>query len=194
MSSSEENSYQDDNGYFINNVYWFSFDPIEWYIMNETDNKVLIVSTLILDSREFYPSRSKEKFVHNGGDGYANNYVLSEIRNFLIKKFYNQAFNDLQKSIIEKTEVDNSMSSVLNYNENYIEFLCMDSYDSIFLLASTQIYLSLPATSGTDYAKAQGLETKDYYRRTPFPIPTMTSPHSVFYSSIGVRPACWINL
>lgn len=215
-SSSTSSSNQDDNGYSTNIVYWFSYDPIEWDILTESSGKALIIANLILDSQDYYPSTSESTFSHNGGIGYANNYELSNIRKFLNDNFYNTAFNDLQKALIETTIVDNSESSTESSSNSYA---CNNTEDNIFLLsyreASSSTY-GLNSTNarqakGSDYAKCQGLYVyssngnsywllrSPYYRGAYF-ADDVNYDGSVYNccdvcsTSYGIRPACWIKL
>ncbi|MBO7078209.1 MAG: InlB B-repeat-containing protein, partial [Bacilli bacterium] len=207
------NAYQDDNGYSTNTIYWFSYDPIEWDILTESSGKALIIANLILDSQEYYPSASGSQFTHNGGTGYANNYELSAIRKFLNDNFYNTAFNESQKALIEITTVDNSAASTGQSSNSYA---CNNTNDKMFLLSykeATTYYTSSTAMQGkgSDYAKCQGLyvysSNEPYYwwLRSPG-YRSASSAYRVVYcdGSIhecivdiaypGVRPACWINL
>ena len=158
-SSSTSYTYQDDNGYSTNTIYWFSYDPIEWDILSESNGKALIIANLILDSQDYYPSNSLSSFSHNGGTGYASNYELSNIRKFLNDNFYNTAFNDLQKSLIKTTTVNNSVSSTACSTSDYA---CNDTNDKLFLLSYKELttyYTSRESklAKGSDYAKSQGL-------------------------------------
>ncbi len=123
-SSTTSNTYQDDNNYLTNTIYWFSYDPIEWLILDEYKGKALIFANLLLDSQEYYSRTSSNKLNHNAGNGYANNYELSNIRKYLNETFYNTAFNDLEKELIEKTAANNS---------NIYE--CKNTNDKVFLLS-----------------------------------------------------------
>ena len=207
-SSSSYNSNQDDNGYSTSTIYWFSYDPIEWNILSESNGKALIIANLILDSQDYYPnSSSYYSFSHNGGTGYASNYELSNIRKFLNENFYNTAFNDLQKGIIETTTVDNSASSTGSSSNSYA---CKNTKDKMFLLSykeSNTYYNSSSSrvAKGTDYAKSQGLyvsENSVWWLRSPF---DKDSAYYVYdegyiygfdvnYTGRGVRPACYIIL
>ena len=210
---SKDRTYQDDNGYSTNTIYWFSYDPIEWDILTESSGKALIIANLILDSQDYYPNSSESSFSHNGGTGYANNYELSAIRKFLNDNFYNTAFNELQKAFIETTIVDNSASST---GTNPNKYACNNTNDKMFLLSyeeATTYYTSSTArqAEGSDYAKCQGLDVyksngNSYWwlRSSPY------SNHAyygygvyydgtIYYGEVGyaiggVRPACWINL
>jgi len=220
MDSSADNSWQDENGYSIGQIYWFSYDPIEWNILTESNGKALILADLILDSQEYYLSLSNGQFEHNGGIGYANNYELSNIRKFLNDTFYNTAFNDLQRALIEKITVDNSESSTTYSSRSYV---CNNTEDKIFLLSyfeagnssyglgSTKESTTARVTKGSDYAKCQGLYVESstgcsrWWLRSPSYGADYVAyyvddygnkhyDHNVFNTDDGVRPACWITL
>ncbi|MCR5113886.1 MAG: DUF6273 domain-containing protein, partial [Acholeplasmatales bacterium] len=212
-TSSKTYSNQNVNRYSTNTIYWFSFDPIEWDILEASNGKALIIANLILDSQEYYPSSSESSFEHNGGTGYANNYELSNIRKWLNDNFYNTAFNDLQKSIIETTEVDNSGSSVGNSSNKYV---CNNTNDKMFLLSIKEAktyYTSDKARQckGTYYAKCQGLYVDNengnsfWWLRSPDSgISSLAhyvytdgddyNLNAVYVTSNGIRPACYISL
>lgn len=207
--SSSSNSVQYDNGYFTNTVYWFKYEPIKWRIREEHDGKALLASDLIIDSSDFYPTSEEDKFEHNGGVGYANNYELSNVRKWLNNDFYNLAFNNQEKSIIVDELVDNSVDKT---DRNAEKYTCNNTTDHIFLLS---FYESMNETNdsrlakGTDYAKAQGLLCDDnvygYYRLRspdscgPTYLWTVMSDGTVrggsaLYTCFGTRPALWIKL
>ncbi len=141
--SSIEKARQDDNGYFIENVYWFKFEPIKWRILSQNDGTALIMSDIILDSQAFQTdyftqdelngARVRYTF-HNGAPKgtYANNYKYSTIREWLNDDFYNGAFDDYERENINLTDVDNSLSTTGLNNPNYI---CEDTLDYVFLLS-----------------------------------------------------------
>lgn len=208
--SSPSNTYQNKNGYFTNKIYWFGYDPIEWDILTEADGKALIVANLILDSQEYYPSNSEGPLEHNGGIGYVNNYELSAIRKFLNDDFYNIAFRNYKKELIEETVVDNSSLSTGQKENN---FVCNNTNDKIFLLSyseATTYFKSLEErqAKGTDYAKAQGLcvyaSGSYWWLRSPY-VNSGSNAYLVYvdgdiisfltgFTYYGIRPACWIIL
>ena len=219
-SSSASNSYQDENSYSTNTIYWFSYDPIEWNILTESNGKALILSNLILDSQDYYPSGSNSSFSHNGGTGYANNYELSAIRKFLNENFYNTAFNDLQKALIEETTIDNSSSTT---ESSYNNYACNNTNDKLFLLSYSEVTSTTYGLSsksvrkavGSGYAKCQGLYVSTeisyfvysgWWLRSPIRNNALGTQmvsydgnakdyyYYVYRTDCGVRPACWINL
>ncbi len=145
-SSSASNSYQDDNGYVTSTVYWFKYEPIKWLIVEESNGKATLVADLILDSQQYDPAGS-------------NNYAESTIRAWLNETFYNTAFNELQQSIIQTVEVDNSAAST-GYSSN--QYACENTTDKIFLMSYVEATTWFTRNSarekqGSDYAKSQGL-------------------------------------
>lgn len=202
-------SYQYDNGYLVDTNYWFNYDPIKWDVIDQGDGQLFITSDIILDSQSFYHEMSEEEFIHNDGSGFANNYELSDIRSWLNETFYASAFAD--DSAIVTTSVDNSLASTLDSANPYI---CNDTEDKVFLLSREELSENLPTSelsvTGSDYAKCQGLyvakeNDKGFWAlRTPRPnepyqLRYITNNGSISYDSItktslGVRPACWINI
>ena len=199
------------NGYSKGLVYWFSFDPIEWDILKEENGKALVIANLILDCQEIFPSDETNQFNHNGGTGYANNYALSNIRKFINNQFYNDAFNNLQKEIIQNTIVDNSKYSTETTSNIYA---CNDVSDKMFLLSYREVIsyftTNTMCTKATDYAKCQGAlvdpdnGNSNWFGRSPKPTEafrmlTIKRDYTITYfrcydASCGLRPACWIEL
>ncbi len=123
--SSTVNNYQEENDYKTNNIYWFKYEPIKWRILEESDGYATILCEMIIDSQE-YSSNNESSFSHNGGTGYANNYALSNIRKWLNETFYNTAFNDLQKKLIQTVTIDNRERST--YPDNSRTWWCSEMH------------------------------------------------------------------
>lgn len=143
-SSSTDNSFQDDNGYYTSTVYWFKYEPIGWKILDESNGKAFLLADIAIDSQEYSPS--------------SNNYADSTIRTWLNETFYNTAFNNLQKELIQTTTVDNSVSST---GYSYNSFVCANTSDKVFLLSYKEVTTYLTSdteciSKSTDYAKSQG--------------------------------------
>ena len=181
--SKAANSQQDDNGYNVSTVYWFKYEPIKWRILSEANGEALILCEMIIDSREYCnfdeETQQTVKYSHNGGNVYANNYALSDIRAWLNDTFYNTAFSALQKEYIKLTTVKNDLTSAnpnsdptFETRDKYVSFLCEDTEDHIFLLsfqeATNDAYGYNPDMENvadaarekipTDYAKSQGVK------------------------------------
>ena len=171
FSSSSGNSYQDDNGYTINNLYYFKYEPLKWQVLDPT--KELVLSKSIIDSQAY--SNTIYRYVNDAYrytvywnnasyTKYANDYATSSIRKWLNEDFYNTAFTSAQKQNILPTTLDNKAHSTSDSKYDSIS-----TTDNIFLLSYSEAqnasYGFTDNTSstetrkavGTDYAKAQGL-------------------------------------
>ncbi len=177
--SSTDYTYQDDNGYYTGNVYWFKYEPIKWQILEETTENgkkyAKMFCCLAIDSQEYYHNYNNRTI--NGQTVYPNNYAESNIRKWLNDNFYNTAFNSLQKNLIQTIEVDNSARSTnpdndaTYWNSGNNKYACENTYDKVWLLSLQEVtrasygFDTNPSAYGvgntrikmsTDYAKAQG--------------------------------------
>lgn len=170
FTSSAKNSYQDDNGYEINTLYWFKFEPVKWEWRITMDGDELLYSAAILDGIQF------------DGSGTRCNYMASEVRTWLTEVFYAETFDDADSEKILLTQVENGSSSThVQNNPN----ACPDTSDKIFLPSykeMTDTYCKFDAYAAddqarqliaTDYAMAQGLfvnvnyDCGQWWLRTP---------------------------
>jgi len=127
-------------------TYYFKVEPIKWRILSESDGKALILCESIIANKRFDDSR--------------NNYAESEVRAWLNDQFYNIAFNELQKSLIQTTEVDNSVYST-GYGRT--PYTCENTFDKIFLPSYREVTnTAYGFSNNTDRYKV----TSDYSRAT----------------------------
>ncbi len=181
LESSKDNSFQDENGYEINIVYYFKFEPIKWRVLNEDNNEKLLLSSVILDSQPFQPDYY-ENFINMGETLLPNHYYIntklaplgtmacsykySYIRNYLNGAFYNVAFNSEEKDFIMLSENANDIASA-GENGNNI-FPSDPTEDYVYLASHKEIESAeygfkpigeqddLRKLEYTDYAKCQG--------------------------------------
>lgn len=169
-SSLTDNSYQDDNGYYISTVYWFKYDPIKWRILSESNGEALVFCEMIIDSQDYYSSTSSRTI--DGVKVYPSNYAYSNIRTFLNETFYSTAFSMIQSELILLTDVDNSERSTSPdtsiWNNGINSYACSNTNDYIFLLSEQEISATRYGFSTstlesdtrtkavTPYAKCQG--------------------------------------
>ncbi|MGN1042505.1 MAG: DUF6273 domain-containing protein [Christensenellales bacterium] len=129
-------SYQFYNGYFSGHVYWFKYESIKWRILDEKNGKLFLLSDKALDCREM----DRAMFYHNkkvdGETYYLDNYVSSELRNWLNGSFYSTAFSIAEKDSIAVTTVDNGKNSSLAGDE-YV-YWCEDTEDKVFMLSEKE--------------------------------------------------------
>lgn len=127
--TSSDDSFQDENGYYTNTVYWFKFEPLQWRVLDPDEGFVMCES--IIDSQPY-----NNTYYYNGSEGYqntscityANDYAESSIREWLNDDFYNTAFTSSEKAEIKTTTCDNSSYSDSQYDS-------ATTYDKIFLLS-----------------------------------------------------------
>ena len=168
--SSSGNTYQDDNGYTTNNIYYFKYEPLKWRVLDPSTGLVLCES--IIDSQAYsntiYEYGTDENGTAYWNDAehthYANDYATSSVRAWLNDDFYNTAFSSSQKASILTSELDNKA-----YSTSYSEYDSETTYDKVFLLSWSEMQntaYGFPANTssssarqakGTDYAKCQGL-------------------------------------
>ena len=121
-------SYQDDNGYEVNTVYWFKWEPIKWRILAESDGTAILLCDMIIDSQAYqntYVYDTAAFLNYNNSTGtpegiYANDYGYSTIRAWLNDTFYSTAFNTLQKAVIEAVEINNSEDNIWLLSEQEV--------------------------------------------------------------------------
>ncbi|MBQ3044979.1 MAG: InlB B-repeat-containing protein [Clostridia bacterium] len=157
-----EHSRQDDNGYNINNVYWFKYEPLEWKIIDPVNGLVMCQS--IIDSQPI-SATVYSGYYNNIAEGFSKRYICdyksSSLRAWLNGDFYNLAFTDAERAEIQLTHLDSTASNVYygHASDDYIYFLTTDDVVNSDLTFSDNRYFSSSTrqASGTDYAKSQGL-------------------------------------
>ena len=163
-TSSSEHSLQVNNGYKVNNIYYYKYEPLKWQVLDHKTG--LVLSKSIIDSQAYsntvYRKGSDSygmPFSWNNASytKYANDYATSSIRKWLNEDFYNTAFTSAQKQNVLPTTLDNKAS--------FSKYDSVSTTDNVFLLSYSEAqntsYGFTDNTSrkavGTDYAKAQGL-------------------------------------
>ena len=163
-TSSSLNTYQNDNGYYTGNVYYFKYEPLKWRVLDASTG--LVVCDSVIDSQAYnnYVLYSNgEHYGDSGKNHYASNWENSSLRKWLNEDFYNTAFSKLQQDRIQKLTRENKSTYSIKYDSN-------PTSDKITLLSywdalNTSYGFSLSHNTddtarqrkGTDYAKCQGL-------------------------------------
>ncbi len=204
-------SYQWDNNYLTDTVYWFKYEPLKWTVIDPSD--CLLLCNTIIDSQPY------SNFVLLADDGeyyedtakkyYSSNYSVSYIRSWLNNEFYNSAFDNNQQlnivtsSLQNKSTCDSSCDSPLT-NDKVFLISYWDSVNPKYQFDSSDSYSDSRTLSGTDYAKCQGLfvdETNGnscWWLRSPLYSDTARfvgedgdtkHGYKTNYAFVGVRPA-----
>lgn len=135
-------------------------DPIEWIVLDKQDDKVLLLSKYILDCK-CYNNETKDITWEN-----------SSLRQWLNNVFYNTAFNETEKNMIQNTYIDNSYSYVengviLTYGGNNtsdnVFCLSVDEVKKYFYQDNMHTVNERLATKGTNYAKNVNNNGKKLY-------------------------------
>lgn len=183
-ASTDVNSFQDNNGYYINNIYFFRYDPIKWNLLNQNGNSYTIIADIAIDTLEF----NYTTLGHSNSDKiYSNNYEYSTIREFLNNEFYNLAFNDIAKEYIKTSLVKNSSDNIYSSN---------DTNDNVYILSSAEfsMYHSVLTKIGaSDYSKALGCEYSSgcaFSLRSPY---LENSTGSMYVGTDGVVKFDYVN-
>ena len=169
-------TYQQNNGYDPNTVYWFLWEPLTWRVLDPDTGLVLCES--IIDSQPFHTFFVEDGTDEEGipcywGDAekthFANSYAHASIRAWLTDaadtgSFLNTAFTETQRAEILPTELDNSA-----YCAECAMYDSPSTTDKVFLLSAREAenttYGLCPEEGfafegmarGSDYAKCQGL-------------------------------------
>lgn len=161
--STEFYSFQYENGYYEEEVFWFKYEPLKWRILSDSNGQAWIISDLAIDCQQYDFDGSSN-----------NNYKDSTIRKWLNSEFYNTAFSSLDKELILTSDVDNGEKST-GYDGN--KYYCADTQDKVFLPSYREVlsYYGNNADKkaiSSDYANVQGCK-KDgtsawWWLRSPY--------------------------
>ncbi len=162
-TSSTVTSCQDFNGYYINNVYYFNYEPLKWRVLDASSG--LVVCDSAIDSQpynNFVLYADYEYWGDSNKTHFASNWENSSLRAWLNNEFYNTAFSEMQQDRIKELTRENKSTYDSKYDSNSTsDKITLLSYDE----ASNRSYGFSSANSndtarrrkGTDYAKCQGL-------------------------------------
>ena len=115
-----------DDGDFIvpGTTYWFKCEPIVWNVVSSADGVYSLLAQDAIDGSIF--------------DESSNNYKDSDIRSFLSKDFFSNAFAFGSTSILEQ-EVDNSKTSGSKENKDTNPYFCDNTTDKLYIPSYQEI-------------------------------------------------------
>lgn len=208
--------YQQNEYLKYKNAYYL-VEPITW-ISFKVNNVTYFITEKVLD-RQVY--MSDEYFDPNlysylrkpnvPEKTHANNYMYSDLREWLNAYFIATAFTNDEIKNIKQTLVDNSLSSTKDQTNPYV---CSNTEDYLFALSCMEVeYLQSKMALPTDYAIARGVVPHNDEKIDPelngYAISWLRSPSpfysycvscinydgniyrysDCYYEGIGVRPA-----
>ena len=176
-TSSDSDSFQDDNGYYTGNVYYFKYEPLTWRVLDPSEGYVMC--NQIIDSQAY------QNYVYYNGSQYynskscttyASDWVTSSLRQWLNSIFYNIAFTEEEKTQIGTAYLENKCSrntahdSASTYDMIFpVSYYDVKKTDHSFSISFS--YDTARKMKGTDYAKCQGLDAyfknSSWWMRSP---------------------------
>ena len=157
---------QTKNLYYVENVYWFKYEPILWKIVDEAGGKAKLLCMTALDCQPYtllikYDSTYlhdevrdvQYQLCYNVSPGVpegtlGTDYEHSVVRDWLNNYFYEKAFDSVEKSIVCETEVDNETGEV---GRNTTEKVFIPSLNEVKDVGDLD-------RKASDYAKSQGTD------------------------------------
>lgn len=173
-------------------------EPIEWFVMAEQNDRLLLWSVYALDHHAYH-NRSTDTYWEN-----------CSLRTWLNDTFYQTAFNESERLLIPTMKVGNSANgaSLTSGGKDTEDKIVIMSFDELLEYGVRNPYLEWIGTYPTEYAAAQGVEvhpdygTCKWWLRTPgldqtqavycdmVGQPLYTAP--VTRKGLGVRPMIWV--
>jgi len=178
---SASSSYQDDNGYYINTVYWFKFEPIQWRVLSNTNGELFVMAEKILDSKAYNQMNTNVT------------WETCSMRSWLNNDFYNTAFSSTEKSEINTSTVvnaDNPWNGTEGGNNTNDKLYLLSYADTVYTAYGFSSYYNTcdaaRQAQGTDFSKSSGLyvlNSNPYWGNSHW---WLRTPGSTQYSACGV--------
>ena len=175
-----EESWQDENGFLLNKIYWFLFEPIQWIVLNK--NSGLIISEKVLDAMPFNdlfywvdrnfdkaPDIDKEFSSTEYLFTPANLYKSSSLRRWLNNNFFLEAFSIEEQKAINKT--GHIVTNIIDNSSDHTKYGVLSlNFDKVFLLSLRDALIyknekdeaAVKYVPVTDYARCRGVYTAEY--------------------------------
>ena len=209
-----QDSFQKVRNYSLDTTYFFRYEPLTWRVLDPSAG--LIVCDRVIDTQTYQNMtwyNQNDDHYYQGIDStvYCNDYATSDLRGWLNYDFYETAFTEDQKAVIQTTALNNDA-----YSPDCAQYNSVGTNDNIFSLSYSDICNEAYGFStssdriaqGTEYAKYQGLEvisdgsaawwlrsSSDSSRKV-----RIAGSQSATYNDdtadtacIGVRPACCLS-
>ncbi len=156
-------TFQDDNGYYTGNVYYFKYEPLKWRVLDASEGLVMCNTSIDAQAYNNYIIYSNGEYYGNSAKTYyASDWANSSIRAWLNNDFYSTAFTSTEKSQIGTTYNENKSSYSSQYDSaNTSDKIFLLSYNEVTnskygFSSSSSAYDTARQLKSTDYAKCQG--------------------------------------
>ncbi|MBR3299738.1 MAG: hypothetical protein IKI64_11170 [Clostridia bacterium] len=174
-------------------------EPIVWWVMMRSDNRLYLLAESVLDHRSYNSSAS------------ATTWAECQMRSWLNGEFINEAFTENERLLIARSTVkaESNTISGIKGGADTVDRLFLMSLEELMRIARTGIGINVFGMYAypTKRALANGVETADYgtaswWLRTPGLSQnsvTVCDPKGepiyskrANYEGIGVRPCLWL--
>jgi len=146
------NSFQDDNGYYINTVYWFLYEPVEWRVLAFTNGELMLMAERLLVNVPYNTTNTNVT------------WESCTLRAWLNNHFMNAAFNVDQKAKIKnKTHAnpDNPWWGTEGGADTSDKLRLLSQAEAVnasYGFSADYVFSDTARMAqGTDFAKSQGL-------------------------------------
>ena len=162
---------QSANGYEVDTVYWFAFEPLSWRVLDP--NVGFIVCDTIIDSQAYSNTIYAKNDIHYNDESFTeftSDYATSSLRVWLNADFYTTAFTKEEQEAIADSAIENSGYYTSIGTPGHEELDSIITTDKVFLLSykdaiNTKYGFSQNVfgrddsckLTGTDYTLSQGL-------------------------------------
>lgn len=159
-------TYQDNNGYYTNNVYYFKYEPLKWRVLDASTG--LVICNSIVDSQpynNYILYSGSEYWGDSDKKHYASNWEYSSLRAWLNNEFYNTAFSKTQQDRIKELTRENKSTYSSKYDSNPTsDKITLLSYNDVLntsygFISSYNTYDTARQHKSTAYAQCQGCWT-----------------------------------
>ena len=129
--------------------------PVEWIVLHETKEKILVLSKYILDAKRMFP------------DCIYTSWERSTLRKWLNQDFFHEVFAPEEQKRISESEIFTpDCRDFGSYGENYTK-------DKLFLLSEEELYHYLPnpdsrTAPAESHAVGYSQDLKDFVNLLPF--------------------------
>ncbi len=205
-------TYQDDNNYSPDQVYFFHYEPLKWRVINPSTGLILCDSIIDAQPYESVVFASGGKYYTDStAKNLANDYKNSTIHKWIIRDFFDTAFTKAQQSSIPTTLI--SFNDGSTASERVFLPSMADVSNENYGFGKADVRDNARKASGTDYAKCQGLYKSTDSRNAniapwwlrdsdsnsakamcvSYDGKVKNESATVDLNYVGVRPACYVN-
>lgn len=165
--TSTNNTCQAGNGYYIDNVYYFKYEPLKWRVLDASTGLVVCDSAIDSQAYQNYIYYNGNQYYNSKScTDYASDWETSSLREWLNDEFLNTAFTVSQQSEIKKVTRENksTYSSTYDSNPTSDKITLLSYWDvlntSYGFSSSYNTYYTARQRKSTDYAQCQGCYTR----------------------------------